>query len=67
MLLKDAETRWVLIPHSIVDNKVVYKKCRVKGLVEKFNQWSDETQAMYADFVYDKNEGLVTLNELTVR
>ena len=65
MLLEDAETKWVLIPHSIVDGEVVYKKCRVTSIMTKSNRWGppEEILNMYADFVHDKNEGLVSLKE----
>ena len=61
MELKDANTMWVLIPYAIRDGVIVYKKCRVNKLVEKYERWSGETLAIYADFVHDQNEGLVSL------
>ncbi len=64
LLMIDIQTMWVLIPCKVVDGKIVYKKCRVNKLVEKSYRWrTNELIAMYADFVHDKNEGLVTLTQ----
>ena len=57
----EAQTMWVLLPYQIRDGVIVYKKCRVNKLVQKGRRWSDEIDAVYADFVHDKNEGLVVL------
>ena len=65
--IEHAKTMWVLIPHEINDDgDVVYRKCRVNKIVEKGYKWSDEINAMYADFVWKQREGLVTLNDVTV-
>lgn len=65
--IEDIETMWVLIPHEVNDDgEIVYRKCRVKKLVQKGYHWRDEIEAMYADFVWKTREGLVTLNKVDI-
>lgn len=63
--IEQAKAMWVLIPHEInADGKVVYRQCKVNKLVQKGFRWSEEIEAMYADFVWESRVGLVTLEDV---
>ncbi len=65
--IEDIKTMWVLIPCKVVDGKIVYKKCRVNKIIEKSYRFgpNEDLLAMYADFVHDKNEGLITIESIS--
>jgi len=59
-------TMWILLPSKIDDNnKIVYRKCRVKELRQNVGKWTDEIYATYAEFENSEvHNGFVILEDV---